>query len=191
LTEAETQHTDESPELSRDLIEKLKARDPSALAALDGECRNALLRFCWSYLGEMTLAEDAVQEVWRRILAAGEIPDHIRPWLYKVARNYCLNMLRDLARRRDRARLPSGSQMEAELTGQLSRLVRREQGARLAELVASLSDAQREVLHLRYVEELSRAEIAEVLELPESVVKSRLFEGLNRLRELGASMADT
>ena len=39
------------------------------------------------------------------------------------------------------------------------------------------------MLRLRYAEGLSRAEIAYVLEVPESVVKSRLFEGLKKLRE--------
>ena len=39
------------------------------------------------------------------------------------------------------------------------------------------------MLRLRYAEGLSRAEIACVLEVPESVVKSRLFEGLKKLRE--------
>ena len=47
----------------------------------------------------------------------------------------------------------------------------------------TLSEAQREAIRLRYVEDLSRAEIAEVLDLPESVVKSRLFESLKKLRE--------
>ena len=49
-----------------------------------------------------------------------------------------------------------------------------------------LTDEQREVLRLRYVENLSRGEIAEILDQPESLVKSRLFEGLKRLREEAA-----
>ena len=55
--------------------------------------------------------------------------------------------------------------------------------SRVSELVQGLPDAQRETLRLRYVEGLSRAEIAEVIETTESVVKSRLFEGLKKLRE--------
>ncbi len=55
--------------------------------------------------------------------------------------------------------------------------------SKVSELVARLTEEQREVLRLRYVEELPRAEIALVVDLPESVVKSRLFAGLKRLRE--------
>ena len=78
--------------------------------------------------------------------------------------------------------LPAASQVHELLTGHLTRLARVEQHSRLAELVGQLPETQREVLRLRYVEDLSRAEIAEVLEIPGSVVKSRLFEGLKRLR---------
>ena len=49
-------------------------------------------------------------------------------------------------------------------------------------VVASLPADQREVLHLRYAEGLSRAEIAEVLELDEKLVKSRLYHGMEKLR---------
>jgi RNA polymerase sigma factor (sigma-70 family) len=48
--------------------------------------------------------------------------------------------------------------------------------------LAELPESQREVLHLRYAEDLSRADIAEVLDIPEPVVKSRLYEGMVKLR---------
>jgi len=57
-------------------------------------------------------------------------------------------------------------------------------------MVQSLEESQREVLRLRYVEDLSRTEIAEVLDIPESVVKSRIFEGLEKLREQASRLED-
>jgi RNA polymerase sigma factor (sigma-70 family) len=60
--------------------------------------------------------------------------------------------------------------------------VKEEQRSRLACLLSTLRPAQREVLRLRYTENLSRSEIAEVLDISESVVKSQLFEGLEKLR---------
>ena len=72
---------------------------------------------------------------------------------------------------------------ESGLTGNLTRLVSRELWSRIGHLLAALPASQREPLRLRYAEELSRAEIAYVLDIPESVVKSRLFEGLKKLRE--------
>jgi len=73
--------------------------------------------------------------------------------------------------------------MEEDQTGVLTRLVRQEQRSRIMHLVRAMPADQREVLCLRYVDGLSRAEIAYVLESPEAVVKSRLFEGLEKLRE--------
>lgn len=79
--------------------------------------------------------------------------------------------------------MPADSRIEECRTGALTRLVRQEQRSRIMHLVRALPADHREVLCLRYVDGLSRAEIAYSLEIPESVVKSRLFEGLEKLRE--------
>ncbi|UCC31159.1 MAG: RNA polymerase sigma factor [Phycisphaerales bacterium] len=174
-------------EMTPSLVLRLRAGDPEVGALLDQLYRDALVRFCWGYLGHIEEAEDAAQDICCRVLSTENIPDAFRPWLYKTARNHCLNLRRGRARRKDGAELPSASQVHEILTGHLTRLVRSEERSRLSELVGRLPDSQREVLRLRYVEDLSRAEIAEVLDIPESVVKSRLFEGLKRLREEASS----
>lgn len=179
------QHDDSSATL----VAQLREGGAEAGVLLDRLYRDALVRFCWGYLGRIEEAEDAVQDIAYKVLTAEKIPDAFRPWLYKTARNHCLNLRRDRAKRKDDARLPAASQVHEVLTGHLTRLVKGEQQSRLAELVCELPEAQREVLRLRYVEDLSRGEIAEVLEVPESAVKSRLFETLKRLREK-ASLLD-
>jgi RNA polymerase sigma-70 factor (ECF subfamily) len=137
----------------------------------------------------MDEAEDAVQDICYKVLAAETVPDGFRAWLYRIARNHCNNLLRDRIRRKEVGELSMPSQAYEELTGQLTRLVKVEQQSRLNELVAQLPDSDREVLRLRYVEDLPRSEIAEILEVTESVVKSRLFIGLQRLREAAADGA--
>jgi len=72
----------------------------------------------------------------------------------------------------------------------LTRLAKRELRSRTSHLVDALPVSQQEVLRLRYTEGLSRAEIAEVLEIPDSLVKSRLFEGLKKLREHPSLLED-
>ena len=73
--------------------------------------------------------------------------------------------------------------MAAETTGNLTRVVKQELRSRIVHLIGALPQKQREAIFLRYGEELSRAEIAYVLDIPESKVKSRLFQGLKKLRE--------
>ena len=174
--------------LTSSLVARLRSGDREAGALLDTLFRAALVRFCWGYLGRMEDAEDAVQDICFGVLRTRSVPDAFRPWLYRTARNHCLNLIRQRDRRRDDEELPSGSHLRDSLTGQLTRLLRTEQRSRVGEVVRSLSESQQEVLRLRYVEGLSRSEIAEVLETPESVVKSRMYEGLKRLRELAPSL---
>ena len=102
-------------------------------------------------------------------------------WL--PTRCHCLDALRRRGRRRDAHVLPADSHTADSRTGALTRLVRQEPRARIMQLVQALPADQREALYLRYADSLSRGEIAYVLDLPESVVKSRLFEGLEKLRE--------
>ncbi len=178
--------TNNKDDMTSSLVARLRTGDPEAGAVLDQLYRDALVRFCWGYLGRMEEAEDAVQDICCKVLSANNVPDCLRPWLYRTARNHCLNLLRRRARRRDGGALPAASQLHDVLTGHLTRLVKSEQRSCVSELVGSLPETQREVLRLRYVEDLSRAEVAEVLQIPESLVKSRLFEGLKRLRELAS-----
>ena len=163
------------------MLRLLRSADPKAGERLQSLYRDALVRFCWGYLGRLEEAEDAYQEISLKILSAESLPERFRPWMYRVARNHCLNLLR-----RSRGEAPglprAASQIHESLTGQLTRIVRDEDRARLEALVSALSDTHREVLRLRYVEGLSRGEIAEVLELTESVVKSRVYEGLKQLK---------
>ena len=165
------------------LVLRLRAGDSQAAELLQKEYREVIVRFCWGYLGQMEEAEDAFQDVCCKVLGATQVPDQFRPWLYRIARNHCLNLRRGKATRREDGPAPATSRLRDALTGQLTRMVKAEQRSQLAEAVASLSEEQGEALRLRYVEELSRSEIAEVLDIPESVVKSRLFEGLKKLRE--------
>ena len=72
--------------------------------------------------------------------------------------------------------------MAASQSGFLSRLVRAEAHDRVAHAFATLAPAEQEALRLRYAEQLAREEIAEITGVPPSTVKSRLFEGLQKLR---------
>ena len=179
-----------SPDLTPSLVGKVRAGDAQAGVLLDQLYRQVMIQFCWGHLGSVEEAEDAVQEVFCKVLKATEVPDNFRAWLYKIARNHCLNVRRGYARRRDRHIIPPDSQLGVQLTGNLTRLVKQELRSRIVHLLGALPAAQREALRLRYAENLSRSETAYVLDVPESVIKSRLFEGLKKLREHSSLLDD-
>lgn len=174
----------------RELIQRLRAGDAQAGATLDAAYRAPITRFAWGYLGDLDAAEDATQEVFVKVLASDTVPDDFRVWLYRIARNHCANLARSRGRRIDGARLATDARVSAALTGNLTRLVRAEDRARLLEALDELPASAREALRLRYTEGLSREEIARVLELTTSVVKSRLYEAMKRLRERAAELGD-
>ena len=165
---------------SRSLVARFRAGDPAAGDELAGLHRPALLRFARRYLGQD--AEDVVQEVFAHVLQSDTEPDDFRVWAFTIARNLCLNRLR--ARGAPVLRLATGLDLAVDQTGELTRLARAEDASELAVVLEKLSDAQREVLVLRYLEGLGREEIAAVTGLTVPVVKSRLFEGVQRLRGL-------
>ena len=165
------------------LADRLRARAPGARDDLVAEYRPAIVRYAHGYLGDAAAAEDAAQDVLMKALSASHTPDAVRPWLYRIARNHCLNLLRN-ARVRGEVALPERPAFADSATGHLTRLVRMENEAELLSRVASLTPDHREVLDLRYGEDLSRDEIAHVLDLPPSVVKSRLYEAMKRLRDV-------
>lgn len=167
--------------MSDDLLARLRAGDPTAARELDERYRSQLVRYAMRLLDDPTAAEDVVQETFVRALGAGEVPRRTRPWLYQAVRNACSNRRRDAARRGDE-HLAADAPHAASQTGHLTRLVRAEEREALRAILAEMPAAQREVLDLRYGEDLGRDEIAEVLGLEPSVVKSRLYEGLQRLR---------
>ena len=170
-------------DLTASLVARLRAGDANAGALLDDLCRKPLLRFCRGYLESAADADDAVQETFCKALTADVIPHNFRAWLYKIARHHCIDVMRRRNRHGEERALPPRSWVAESRTGDLSRLVQWEQRSRMMHLVQALPPEQREVLCLRYGEGLSRSDIAYILEIPESVVKSRIFEGLEALRQ--------
>lgn len=161
------------------LILQLRQGNPSAALLLEQLYRRPLLRFCRGYVG--TEAEDAVQEVFARVLGAEVVPQNFRPWIYSIARNLCLNLRRN-QQIRQCGPLASDLDLVRSVTGPLSGLIRQERFAEVHQWVQDLPQELRETLRLRYTEGLSRGEVAEVLETSTERVKMQLFKGMELLR---------
>jgi RNA polymerase sigma-70 factor (ECF subfamily) len=175
-------------DLTASSLERLRRGDAQAGEALDRLYRSALVRFCRRYLRSLAEAEDAAAEVLYKVISVRCAPRSFRAWLYRVARNHCLNLLR--ARRRRPGSLPLESSLapRAGSPGPSTLLAREEERARAASLLSGLSQEFREALWLRYGEGLSRAEIAGRLAISPDLVRYRLYQGVKKLKEAaGAS----
>jgi RNA polymerase sigma-70 factor (ECF subfamily) len=122
-------------------------------------------------------AEDLLQETWLRVARAARSFDPartVRPWLLGIASNLARDLHRRRAvRRRAASEVPPVQQPAKD---------RRFETLALRERVGQLPDRLREVLWLRYYEDLDEAEMAEALGIPRGTVKSRLHGAIRELK---------
>ncbi len=167
-----------------ELEERARSGDQAARARLLDRSRDDLTRFCYRYLGNVHESEDAAQDVLVALTEREGWPEgSLRAWLLRIARNRCLDLIKH--RRGGRAAIGSylgDSRLPSPRTGPPTAAMRQEEQEALRQQLALLSTEQAEVLVLRYFEGLSHKEIAEILEVAASVVRSRLFTGGREMR---------
>jgi RNA polymerase sigma-70 factor (ECF subfamily) len=168
----------------------LKRKNPELLDHLIELYQHRLLRYLLFLTGKREVAEDLFQETWIRVLLRGSQYNgkaRFDTWLFAIARNLVI----DLSRKRTMASLDEMSDIagddrpyEIAVSGPspLDQFQSRENCAEVGEVLLKLESNYREVLVLRFYEELSLDEIASVTRAPLSTVKSRLYRGLAALK---------
>ena len=168
----------------------LKRNDPELLDQLIETYQHRLLRYLLFLTGKREVAEDLFQETWMRVLLRGAQYNgkaRFDTWLFTIARNLVI----DLSRKRQMASLDEMSEagdderpFEVAIDGPspFEQFATREDRAEVAEVLLRLEPNYREVLTLRFHEEMSLEEIAAVTRAPLSTVKSRLYRGLAALK---------
>ncbi len=157
------------------------------------EHQGQLFSLAYHLLGHSAEAEDVVQDVlvklWQHL--AGLEADRIKPWLLRVTRNACLDLLR--RRRYSQAyvsQVASGESMVVSETP-MDRLASSDLGHRLVQAIRELDEPFCSLVVLRDIQELSYQEIGEALDLKESQVKVYLHRARRKLRHrLGSEMDD-
>jgi RNA polymerase sigma-70 factor (ECF subfamily) len=162
--------------------------DPDAIDALVELHAHRLLRYLLHLTGDRSVADDLFQETWLRVLERGHQYDPSRPfvgWLLGIARHLTVDALR-LRRPASLEELEarSGEPPERPRTAAPSpfeSLVARERRDRIAAAASGLPAVYREVLYLRFQEDMSLEEIARLTKAPVPTVKSRLYRGLENM----------
>lgn len=168
----------------------LKREDPDLLDRLIEQYQHRLLRYLLFLTGNREVSEDLFQETWIRVLLRGAQYNgkaRFDTWLFTIARNLVI----DLSRKRTAISLDELSDSSEDDRpiefpindpSPLQQIQIGEDRAEVNEVLHTLESNSREVLVLRFFEDLSLEEIAGVTKAPLSTVKSRLYRGLASLR---------
>ena len=175
------------------IAEGLKRHDAGLLDELIVRYQHRLLRYLLYLTSNRETAEDLFQEVWMRVLTRGSQFNgkaRFETWLFTIARN----MVIDLRRKRTMSSLDElfegGSEDDRPMSFEIcdgeptpfDRFANLENRERIAEALLKLDTLYREVLVLRFHEDLSLDEIAKVTRSPLSTVKSRLYRGMATMK---------
>jgi RNA polymerase sigma factor (sigma-70 family) len=165
------------------LIAMARAGNPGAFEAIVDRYQGRLLGFCRQMLGSTEDGEDVLQEVFvnaYRAMLADEREINLRPWLYRIARNRCLNHLR-----KPTADAQESMDMvpEVEAASTAEKVHNREEFRQLLTDVGKLPETQRSALLLREMDAMSYEEIAQAMETSVPSVKSLLVRARISLAE--------
>jgi RNA polymerase sigma-70 factor, ECF subfamily len=155
--------------------------EPAAFEPIVRRYQRVLFSVAHRMLGNYEDALDATQNAFVRAYDGLDSYDPSRrffSWIYRITVNECLNFRRA---RRETEPLPEDASLEP---GPMQLAEAAEESARIDSALVRLSEEHRLVVVLRHFAELSYAEIADALGVPEKTVKSRLFEARQRLGTL-------
>jgi RNA polymerase sigma-70 factor (ECF subfamily) len=177
---------------TKSLAQGLKQRDPELLDLLIEQYQYRLFRYLVYLTSSRERAEDFFQETWIRVLERGHQYDgksKFEAWLFAIARHLVIDWQRQKKMQSlDALTDPAQDQLlQIEAHNEPSPLhlvLTHEEEAGVQDSLGRVPAIYREVLLLRFQEELGLEEIAAVLAAPLSTVKSRLYRGLEAVREV-------
>ena len=159
--------------------------------------RNGVYSFCLKMLGNQTAAEDALQEVFLRVVKSApkwKKQAKVRTWIYTIARNHCIDALRKATHRKTASLDQTLEKGETEGATLSDRIADQKEAlpdrgtanvrlrALLLEAIGSLSEEQREVFVMREYSGMPFKEIAGIVGVSENTVKSRMRYALEHMR---------
>ncbi len=175
------------------LAKGLKRQEAGLLDQLIVRYQHRLLRYLLYLTGSQEMAEDLFQEVWMRVLVRGAQYNgkaRFETWLFAIARNLVIDQKRKrtLASLEELMEGAGGEEglLPVEIAGvepsSFDHAAHLEDRARIAAALIGLEAIYREVLVLRFYEDMSLEEMASVTRTPLSTIKSRLYRGMAMLK---------
>ncbi len=178
------------------LLQRVYTHDENALAALYDRYSGLVFTLALRIVGDRNLAEEVMQDVFLRCWHGAEQYDQARgrvaAWLIGIARNRAIDVLRSRqhqARLHEEETLTSADNQDAVTQQDASEAVLLRQIVR--EALTALPAVQRQAIELAYYGGMTQAEIAQELGTPLGTVKTRMRDGLERLRHALRSLFES
>ncbi|MBI1319958.1 MAG: sigma-70 family RNA polymerase sigma factor [Candidatus Hydrogenedens sp.] len=143
-----------------------------------------LVRYARSITGDVERARDVVQETFLKLCKAdrAKVDDHLAAWLYTVARNHALSVVRKEGRM-DTLSDAQAHGLRDDAAGPLEQAAANETNARVLALLEQLPEEQREACRLKFQDGLTCREIAQIMEVSLGKVSKLLTGALASLRK--------
>lgn len=167
----------------QELVKRCLGDDNAAWEALLQAYAHKIYNLCFRFTGRSVDAEDLTQEVFIKVFRTLRTYDpeqaKFSTWLNRIARNHLVDHYRRTRRDRLTSTLDDQTPIADSSAGAqpMSRIESRERQEKLQEGLNKLSPDLREAVVLRDLQDMDYAEIAQVLDVPEGTVKSRINRG--------------
>ncbi|TCS96783.1 RNA polymerase sigma factor [Hazenella coriacea] len=166
------------------LVEAMAEGNQAAFEAFVHRYHRLLVGSVERMLQDPNKAEDVVQEVFIRLirqLQQGKIPHRVKPWMYRVAINLCRDYWKSASYRSEQQRLDLPERRE-QSPSVIEIYEHQETRKEVLSSLSKLTQREREIIILRFYQELKLQEIAEVLSLTLSTTKTHLYKALKKLK---------
>ena len=153
------------------LIKRAIQGNEQAIVTLLMKYEEGFYKIAYAYLKNEHDTIDAIQEMTYRCLKkihTVKDPEYLQTWLIRILINICLDMRK--------------KQSRFELTDYIEIVSEQAQPLELAEVIAELPIEQQELIYLRYFKDLKMKDIAQIQQVSEGTIKSRLHHALRKLR---------
>ncbi len=163
------------------LIRRIKSGDTEALDELIQKYYNDIYTYCYRRLGRQPDAQDATQETFLhfcRNFDSYTQRDKCKNYLYIIAHNLCINTMQK------KTPIPLEDEELESLTGKDAEREKVETANSVKAALNALPEEQKEVIQLRFYDDLKLKDIAQIMSSGLSVTKYRLNQGLKTLSKL-------
>lgn len=163
------------------IIERIQCGDSEAIEDLVQMYYSDILQYCILHTADWHTAEDATQETFLKVIRYLDQYVHkgkFRSFLYKIAKNTCI----DIGKKKNITNIQPGQSIY-ELTCNEQGYEDIQENLQLQQLVKGLPEKMQEIVILRFSQELTMREIADIVNLPMRTVQSQLRLALKILKK--------